>query len=74
MSRDVPCQILRWYGLYGPSTRETERTEGLDPHTNGNLLNDRSSMTITVGQKLGHSITCQEIHRKILETSHHNGK
>lgn len=62
-----------WYWSYGPGTGKTERTEGIDPHTNGNLINDRVALR-SVGGKLGHSIMCQDIHRKIRETSHHHEK
>lgn len=40
----------------GLSTGKTERNQGIDAHTNGNLINDRGSI-MTSGKKLGHSIT-----------------
>ena len=66
--KDIKAMV--W--LYGAHTGKTERTGGIELHKNGNLINDRSSITIS-GGKLGHSIMCQEdIHMKIVETSHLN--
>lgn len=41
---------------HGLSTGQTEIKEQIDAHTNGNLINDRSSI-LTSGEKLGYSIT-----------------